>query len=85
MTTAKKTTAKKQSVEPSKTPKSTQKPMKSVEKEFAMPQEVKDWIDQASSRMMHMQTKISRLEADNKALRAANKVMEQRVMGMSVE
>jgi len=52
---------------------------------FNMPKEVSEWIEQANSRMMHMQTKISRLEADNKALRAANKVMEQRVMGMSVE
>ncbi len=54
-------------------------------KMFNMPKEVSEWIEQANSRMMHMQTKISRLEADNKALRAANKVMEQRVMGMSVE
>ena len=85
MTTAKKTTAKKQSVEPSKTPKSIQKPMKYVEKEFAMPQEVKNWIDDAMSRIRHMTHEIERLKADNKALRMANKVMEQRVLGMSLE
>jgi hypothetical protein len=53
--------------------------------EFRMPMEVKEWIDQASSRMMSMRTEIDRLKEDNQKLRRANKIMEQRVMGMSVE
>jgi outer membrane murein-binding lipoprotein Lpp len=50
-----------------------------------MPVEVKDWIDQAESRIRHLTTKVARLEEDNLKLRRANKVMEQRVMNMSVE
>ena len=76
---AKKTTAK-SSVEPKK--KTSVEPKG---EEFRMPQEVKDWIDQASSRMMNMRTEIERLKEDNLKLRRANKVMEQRVMGMSIE
>ena len=55
------------------------------EEEFRMPVEVKDWIDQAESRIRHLTTKVARLEEDNLKLRRANKVMEQRVMNMSVE
>jgi hypothetical protein len=72
MVTAKKTPAKKTSVKPKA-------------EEFRMPMEVKEWIDQASSRMMSMRTEIERLKEDNLKLRRANKVMEQRVMNMSVE
>jgi hypothetical protein len=84
MVTAKKTAIKKT------TDKSSVEPKKknSVEpkgEEFRMPLEVKEWIDQASSRMMSMRTEIERLKEDNAKLRRANKVMEQRVMGMSTE
>jgi hypothetical protein len=72
MATAKKPAAKKTSVKPKA-------------EEFRMPMEVKEWIDQASSRMMSMRTEIERLKEDNLKLRRANKVMEQRVMNMSVE
>jgi hypothetical protein len=53
--------------------------------EYRMPVEVKDWMDQASSRIMSMRTEIDRLKEENKKLRNANKIMEQRVMGMSTE
>jgi cell division septum initiation protein DivIVA len=56
-----------------------------AEAQFAMPQEVKDWIDQASSRMNHMKTEIERLKEENKNLKRSHKLMEQRVMGMSSE
>jgi hypothetical protein len=72
MVTAKKAPAKKTAVKPQA-------------EEFRMPMEVKEWIDQASSRMMSMRTEIERLKEDNAKLRRANKVMEQRVMGMSLE
>ena len=80
MVTAKKAPAKKSSVQPSKKPSVQPKA-----EEFRMPMEVKEWIDQASSRMMSMRTEIERLKEDNPKLRRANKVMEQRVMGMSLE
>jgi hypothetical protein len=58
---------------------------KQTAEEFRMPMEVKEWIDQASSRLMSMRTEIDRLKEDNQKLRRANKIMEQRVMGMSTD
>ena len=72
MATAKKPAAKKISVEPRG-------------EQFHMPMEVKNWIDQASSRMAHMTSEIARLKEENKQLKRTHKLMEQRVMGMSVE
>ena len=88
MVTAKKTPAKKTSVQPSKKNIPVQSKVVATvkkEEEFRMPVEVKDWIDQAESRIRHLTTKVARLEEDNLKLRRANKVMEQRVMNMSVE
>lgn len=56
-----------------------------AEPTYTMPMEVKNWIDQASSRMAHMTSEIARLKEENKQLRRTHKLMEQRVMGMSVE
>jgi len=81
MVTAKKPAAKKAAVKPQ--PKRTA--VKPQAEEFRMPVEVKEWIDQASSRLMSMRTEIERLKEDNAKLRRANKLMEQRVMGMSIE
>ena len=75
MATAKKTVAKKVV---------KKDPTKSAQ-QYSMPQEVKDWIDQASSRLAYMTTQILRLKEENQKLKRANKVMETRVMGMSVE
>jgi len=69
---AKKITTAKTSVQPSS-------------QEFRMPMEVKEWIDQASSRLAYMTSEIERLKEENQKLKRANKVMEQRVMGMSLE
>ena len=71
MATVKKTAAKKI------TPK--------AEEQYRMPVEVKNWIDQASSRMARMTSEIERLKEENKQLKRTHKLMEQRVMGMSVE
>jgi len=68
-----------------KKPAAKKTPAKKVEPQFAMPMEVKDWIDQASSRMAHMTSEIARLKEENKALKRTHKLMEQRVMGMSSE
>ena len=81
MVTAKKAPTKKTAVKP-QTKRAAVKPKA---EEFRMPMEVKDWIDQASSRMMSMRTEIDRLKEENIKLRRANKIMEQRVLNMSVE
>ena len=59
--------------------------IKSQAQEFRMPQEVKEWIDQASSRLAYMTSEIERLKEENKRLKRNHKIMETRVMGMSLE
>jgi len=63
------------------TPKKTVK----QEQEFSMPMEVKDWIDQAMSRLKSMQSKVERLEAENKELKSYKKWAEHRILGSSPE
>ena len=71
MATAKKPAAKKTPVQP--------------DPQFRMPVEVKEWIDQASSRLAYMTSEIARLKEENKQLKRTHKLMEQRIMGMSLE
>lgn len=59
-------------------------PTKSAQ-QFSMPMEVKEWIDQASSRLAYMTSEIERLKEENKRLKRNHKIMETRVMGMSLE
>jgi hypothetical protein len=83
MATAKKVAAK---AAPKKTVQLTT-PKKTVkqEQEFSMPMEVKDWIDQAMSRLKSMQSKVDRLEAENKELKSYKKWAEHRILGSSPE
>jgi hypothetical protein len=92
MATAKKVAAKAAPKKAAKTP--TKKlvmeyvPPKKVvkrEQEFSMPMEVKDWIDQAMSRLKSMQSKVERLEAENKELKSYKKWAEHRILGSSPE
>ena len=55
------------------------------EQEFSMPMEVKDWIDQAMSRLKNMQSKIERLEAENKELKSYKRWAEHRILNSSPE
>jgi hypothetical protein len=59
-------------------------PMESVV-EYRMPEAVADWIKQAEARIMYLTTRVDELKAENAALKRANKLMEQRVMGQSQE
>lgn len=52
---------------------------------YRMPKDVSDWIEGASARITYLTTTVERLKQENQNLRAANKVMEQRVMGYSQE
>jgi len=85
MATAKKTVKNTPTPLAKKAKKTSVKPTEESSKEFRMPVEVKEWIDQASSRINHMKSEIERLKEENKALRRANKTMETRVMGVSFE
>jgi len=55
------------------------------EQMFDMPMEVKEWIDQASSRMKSMQGKIDRLERENTELKSYKRWAEHRILGSSPE
>ena len=55
------------------------------EQEFSMPMEVKDWIDQAMSRLKSMQSKVERLEAENKELKSYKRWAEHRILNRSPE
>lgn len=66
------------------TPSSAKKASE-AEKMFDMPKEVKDWIDQAMSRMRNLQSKVDRLEEENKKLKAYRRWAEQRIVGTSHE
>jgi hypothetical protein len=52
-----------------------------ADKKFAMPVEVKEWIDQATSRIRHLTNENQRLKDELASLRRANRNMERRVMG----
>ena len=86
MATAKKVAAK---AAPKKTvAKAPPKPVKATvrrEQEFSMPMEVKDWIDQAMSRIKSMQSKIDRLEIENKELKSYKRWAEHRILNSSPE
>jgi hypothetical protein len=55
------------------------------EQEFSMPMEVKDWIDQAMSRLKNLQSKVDRLEAENKELKSYKRWAEHRILNSSPE
>lgn len=52
---------------------------------FSMPQEVKNWIDQASSRLAHLQSEVDRLKEENRRLKVTVRSQEHRIMGTSQE
>ena len=62
-------------------------PKKPVKREqtFDMPVEVRDWIEQAGSRLKSMQSKIDRLELENKELKSYKRWAEHKILGSSPE
>ena len=59
--------------------------MKKSNEQFAMPKEVKEWIEEAGSRIKFLTQQVDKLKEENKALKADNKRMQIRVMGTSRE
>jgi hypothetical protein len=69
---------------------STKKPVEkkkveTIPQQFSMPQEVKDWIDRASSIMNHQRGEIERLKEENKGLKAYRKFAEHRILRSEAE
>ena len=58
---------------------------KAQEEQFRMPLEVSEWIERANSRLKSLQSKIDRLETENKELKAYKKWAEHRILGSSHE
>jgi hypothetical protein len=52
---------------------------------FAMPQEVKEWIERANSTINHLKGRVERLEQENKDLKAYRKFAERRILNVSAE
>jgi hypothetical protein len=75
---ATKTAAKKTSKVPAK--KVPAKKAPAQETMYMMPQEVKDWIEQASSRLRHLTGEVERLKEENKNLKAYRKFAEHRIL-----
>jgi FtsZ-binding cell division protein ZapB len=51
-----------------------------VDQMFAMPMEVKEWIERANSTINHLRDKVARLETENKDLKSYQKFAEQRIL-----
>ena len=52
---------------------------------FDMPVEVRDWIEQAGSRLKSLQSKVDRLELENKELKSYKRWAEHKILGSSPE
>lgn len=50
------------------------------EPKYFMPQEVKEWIEQASSRLKHLQGEVDRLKEENRQLKAYKRFAESRIL-----
>jgi cell shape-determining protein MreC len=60
----------------------TRKPKEPV---FDMPMEVKNWIEQANSRLKHMQSEIDRLKQENKELKVYRNFAEKKITRSEAE
>ena len=80
MATAKKTIKAPAKKAPAKAVKRPVEPSKREERTFAMPQEVKEWIERANSTIQHLRGKVARLETENKELKAYQKFAEHRIL-----
>ena len=90
MATAKKTTktplAKK--AKSTGAPPSAMKPKRAPaqkEQTFAMPMEVKNWIEQAHSTINHLRGEVERLKTENKELKSYKRWAEQRILRSDFE
>lgn len=52
---------------------------------FAMPQEVKEWIERSSSIMKHQANQIEQLKEENAKLKSYRRFAENRILGTSHE
>ena len=83
MVTAKKTTKKVETLPPKK--KVATPTVEALPQQFSMPQEVKDWIERASSIINHQKGEIARLKEENAQLKAYRKFAEHRILRSEVE
>lgn len=52
---------------------------------YKMPLEVKEWIDQATSRIKYLTGEVERLKAENANLKAYRRFAEARILNVSQE
>ena len=63
----------------------TKKPKVSEDVQHFMPQEVKDWIEKASSKMNFQTGEIQRLKDENLELKAYKKWAENRILSNEID
>lgn len=68
---------------PAKAP--VKKTVKKVEPQYAMPKEVKDWIEQADSRLKFLQGQVESLKEENAKLKSWRTWAEKQILGQSSE
>lgn len=55
------------------------------DQQFAMPMEVKEWIDRANSTINHLKGQIARLTEENSELKSYRRWAEQRILRSEAE
>ena len=65
-----------------KAPAATKKPS---EPQYAMPMEVKEWIERANSIMKRLQSEVDRLKEENSQLKAYKRFAESRILKADYE
>ena len=86
MATAKKTPAKKVVAKapakkaPAKAPEAPKTALKMPDRTYAMPKEVQEWIERASSTMNHLRNQVESLKRENADLKSYQKFAEKRIL-----
>jgi hypothetical protein len=65
--------------------KKTKTPIAKPQEMFSMPQEVKEWIERASSTMKHQANQIATMKEEIAQLKAYKKFASNKIQGMSFE
>lgn len=72
-------------LQPKKPVKAAVKAQEPSQVQYAMPMEVKDWIERANSTIQHLRGEVDRLKQDNIELKAYKKWAEHRILRSDYE
>lgn len=72
-------------LQPAKPAAKAKKAPAKTQTKYAMPLEVKDWIDRANSTIQHLRGEVERLKAENTDLKAYKRWAEHRILRSEYE